>query len=290
MLSPTDLCILHDRILERHDYSHPEALRLLLDLATYEPMLLTQPDSNIKVRQRLIQGGLSRVVGLNTDPLSSGLAIFDRLRRNLTWAEGPSYFEYTVSAFEWLWRVLGQVNPEVQRIVNAVSANYDDLVAPDGTIPLPEARETVYAKRRRPDFVETPSHICIRWPSGAYLLVCVDPVMEPRENLHVAPTCGYFALWAAGGWRVRCNPYTGFDLRKAVDSDGLLALLPPGAVDPTWRIMGVECKVKWPENGVSFRWRRPWFDCLRTITWSATGVRVVDRWMGVKKSVREWMV
>ncbi len=155
---------------------------------------------------------------------------------------------------------------------------------------------------RLPDYVSTPSYICRRWPSGAYLLVCIDPVMEPRRNFHVAASCGYFALGRMrrngfGGdfnrsfqWDVRCEPYNGFDLKEALNDEAFYDLLPPGAVGPEWRLVGVNCKVTMLPSGVKFRWKKPWFDCTRVIMWSATEVKVTDRWLGIKKSVRRWAV
>jgi len=146
-------------------------------------------------------------------------------------------------------------------------------------------------RRADADMVSTPAYVVKRWPSGAYLLVCVDPDIVMRDNLHTHPECGYFALYVGGEWAVRCKPYEGWDPETLIDSNGLLQMLPPGAVLPTWRVKPPRITVTWLEYGVEIRWSNGgWFDSKRTITWKDGVVRVVDKWLGVRKLVREWAV
>ncbi len=146
------------------------------------------------------------------------------------------------------------------------------------------------------NFVSTPAYTCIRWGDGedvtSYLLIAIDTITDNRANLHFHLEAGYFAFWSHGEWKVRCQPYAGFDLKEALYEEHLRSLLPPGAVLPTWRIKPPRITVKRLMQGVEIRWdNHGWFDSKRTITWEGGVVRCVDRWSGFRKRVvGEWKV
>jgi hypothetical protein len=313
MLNPaTALAIAQDKILNRHNYTPDEARAHLNHLSQFEVFLSTQPNSNLKVRQAIICTGLVRLIGTLSarDGYDYSVHLYQQLMRGGEWLEGPDYHTYTMSAFVWYSKVTG--TPMDETILRH-HIEYRMLVAPDGTIPVPEARNTEYpVEIWSPNYVSLPRWIIKRWPSGAYLLVGIDPETEPRANLHYHVNAGYFAFgrmerqptpvvskryqeWVNTDpkfvWAVRCPVYDGWDLNEVWDENGLLDLLPPGAMTPVlWRVKPPHITVKRLPNGVRVRWHKPWFDVVREVTWSATGVRCTDKWGGWKRKVREWAV
>ncbi len=265
--------------------------------------------TNLTIRQHVIMAAFwgPRLGWLHVDKAAKQ---FDALEHNLYWTEGYSYFMYTKVALDWA-RARGIEFPLLPGIrLRAIEANYMDLVAPDGTIPLPEVNTEMHALGiDLPQSVTNDSYICHRWNSGAYLLICIDPDLhEPRTNLHVKPQCGYFAFGKKSGmclldaytgeeiicepsdrfaWRVHCRPYTGFDATSLPNEDGLLDLLPPGAVLPTWRVKPPEITVKRGDNWVEIRWKNPWMWArTRRITWSSSEIRCEDKWGAFGNEVR----
>ncbi len=308
-LPATALAETQDKILSRTDYTPDEAHNYLDELDRYKPFLATQPWSNLQIRQWLLIKGLLHIIGI---PISTTVEVdLSPLVSNGRWVEGHSYWIYTLAAISWLNRVT-----EGNHYANTVASmtdTYMSLVAPDGTVPLPECRdEKWFPPQPMADYVSTPAYICKRWSSGAYLLVAIDPEMPVRGNLHAHPECGYFAFgqpedhvtgygnalfatrWETTRkfeWKVRCRPYEGFDFHNIIGDDGLLAMLPPGAVLPTWRIKPPRITVKRLMQGVEIRWdNHGWFDSKRTITWGDGKVVVTDRWSGFKRRVRQWSV
>src|SRR5690606_27186487 len=161
------------------EYTPDEARLMLGRLDRFNVFLATQPYSNLKIRQRCLHLGLLHIMGVSIGRDTE--VDLSPLISNGRWVEGPSYYKYSMAACEWLRAVSG-------RVVSApsVDATYEAIVAPDGSIPVPEAREGGWAVPDHPaDMVSTPAYMVKRWPSGAYLLVCVDPEIIMRDNLHV---------------------------------------------------------------------------------------------------------
>ncbi len=344
-LNTTKLAEYQDLVLSRTDWSHDEAMVHLRKLADWVPMVSRLPVSNLTLRHTLITGGLNRLSGLpvgSFDPAAHAEKMFDQLRRNGYWLEGPSYREYVEMAVMWYYTIVGGNGESYMDIaLRDMYMNERELVAPDGTIPIPEASARKYSVGILPDYVSTPSYIVKRRASGAYLLVCVDPETEPRGNFHFKAAAGYFALWCNTGpgylvnkkrfadekeykrwmkgrtplgdyrlseeakngehsiieipsrfeWAVRCTPYDHWRPEDVPTDAGLQDLLPPGALTPLWRLKPPRITVKYIDQGVKIRWDNSgFFDATRVITWRDGVVRCVDRWLGVRKRVREWKV
>ncbi len=189
-LPATALAETQDKILARTDYTPNEAHNYLNQLDYYKPFLATQPESNLQVRQRCLIKGLLHIIG---SPISTGHEIdLSPLVSNGRWIEGPCYCDYVLLACGWLRQVSGYTIT-AQTVIDT----YQAIIAPDGSIPLPEARDVKWTQfKEAADYVSTPAYICKRWSSGAYLLVAIDPEMPVRGNLHCHPECGYFAFGA----------------------------------------------------------------------------------------------
>lgn len=260
---------------------------LQMDTAKWVPLMLATETlngpTNLTLRHRLILA----VVHDNAAEMATAEAQFAALRRNGYWVEGYSYWEYVKMGIMWArksrkWRMLWGTT------VEAVDASYRSIVGAYGSMPIPETREVALPHDfdTLADTVSNSAYVVKRWFSPdrarlrAYLLICVDPNLEPRRNMHVWPACGYVAVWTASeGWVKRCTPYTGWeDRKKTLLKEPKELGLPPSALLPTWRVLptpkimvsrtGTSAKIEW-DGGIFRR-------ATRLVTWSAEGITIAD--------------
>ncbi len=225
--------------------------------------------SNLSLREALIRGDVSHAV-----------SDYRGLSRDGYWAEGWSYWCYSITGI--LWFNHRSYPPLVsQDTLDAIEARYHHLTAPDGSIPLSETA----GGPGDPDtasYYEDDHYLVLRWPK-AYLLVVLDTDPEPRLNMHHHLAAGYVALWIDGRWVIRCTPYTGFAWDKAANDAGLDSLLPAGAWSPLWRVQPWPVTVSRGQRSVTIRW--PQGGAERVVGWTDSGV------VGVTDNgVRRWWI
>ncbi len=308
LLPSTQLALLQEKILSRTDYTRGEAGRLLSETDEYNLLLQNTQMSNLHARHYVIRSGLLRILeGVHTD---AGYAAYktNTLRRGIYWSEGPDYLLYTKAAFDWYDRMFPQRG--WGNLDNAAAA-YLNIVAPDGTIPVPEATGRTYPVPAA--CVSNDKYIVQRWPSGAYLLVDVGAECDPA-NLHDWLSAGYFAFGQiqtvfdkdlAGDdlpdtshfverfvWAHRCPAYTGFSWANVLGDSVLAGLLPKGALLPGWRLKPPRVTVVKGDSSVTVTWKYPWLPKVqRRIYWSEKLVLVADTtgWLG-RTNTRSWPV
>lgn len=280
-LSTTDLAKWQDAIFSSAAQPDLGEAKKWLPLCDFQQALCGP--NNLGIRQQLIMDVLKPAMG----HLAHADEQRDALLHNQYWREGYSYFEYTQRGADWYERVTGHKPWGA----TATREAYMDLVAPDGSIPLPEVAAGLGLTPSSKDYVATPSYIVKRWASGSYMLVGIDPDMEVRRNLHRHPEAGYVALMVGGKWLLRCKPYTGWNPGSVWNDDGLPSSYPKGAVLPTWRLKPPVIHVGTRPGEVHVTWEnRRMMDRNRVIRWDAERVQIEDRWGLWGHKVREYKV
>ncbi len=261
-------------------------------IAKWMPWLLAQEavtPTNLTLRQRVLMaalldeqtsGGRNYHIGIARDQ-------YNALHHNGYWKEGYSYWLYVRKAFEWCREV---------RAFDFVSYgmlddNYSRLVFPDGTLPLPETRDTdrlPFGDATTADDwqdVDDPAFHVHKWVVGedvkAQILICKETFVEPR-NLHSHPCAGVVSLWLKGQrYVMRPAAYTGFDLQAGITSRAVAENLPEGAILPTWRLKPPVVRWTKAENSIAFSWWMSVYDSeipivTRLIKWSNEKVTIID--------------
>ena len=176
------------------------------------------------------------------------------------WPEGKSYWDYTRTSFDWYGHTEAQ-----SEYVDWVDSNYAKLIAPDGTIPIPETSAETHPVGDREAYFQDGHYLVKRWP-GNYLLVVLDTNLEPRLNFHRHGDCGMVAYYRNGVWISRPAPYAGYDPTAIFSDEAKFIPVPKGVFIPDWRLGAVKCSAL--EVGparVVIEYHRPGLTVTRTV-------------------------
>lgn len=243
-------------------------------LLPFEPLCKIQEElngvTNLGIRQDWLLGRKERA---NRD--------FGVLYRYGYWPEGPDYLQYVCTAWE-----------KDERTFNA--SEYPKLIAPDGTIPVPESSARTFSiPPDLPDYHCDPTYLVKRWKDEhgvyGYILICIDTILRHTRNLHTHPTPGHAVLWINGQWVLPPHRYTGFNYDDVFHEIDRLNL-PKGAFKPLeWRLNPPQVWVGVKPGWVEIRYEG-FFAPKRVIEFGSDYVRVRDSWLLRKNRIQEWKI